>query len=337
VWGRRGRQNIFSDERMAQRLLGCSAGMPDGSTKRLVAQWSGLILINSNLPTKVLTDCGAVPSPKPNILWQQALESEKDGLSTCKSLLSEWSTDKAVKEIERKLEEKKNQLCKESSGNQTKENPRFKWNRAETRWKKTPSWERNRTEIKWKKTPAVKRNRTETRWKKTPAVKEVGGTPDKRKPQLWKESSGNQTKENPRFKWNRTEIRWKKNTRCEKESNGNQMKETPQESAMEVTVIKEEDEEEDSCQPLALVTPNNRKHFPPSSALIGVTELMPSPSPLADEATVSTTTPSEATAGGGGGGGAGTPPDSTHQQHTHTHLVSSSQAPGSFKTILYGV
>jgi hypothetical protein len=111
------------------------------------------------------------------------------------------------------------------------------------------------------------------------------------------------------------------------------MKETPQESAMEVTVIKAE-EEEDSCQPLALVTPNNRKHFPPSSALIGVTELLPSS--LADEATVSTTTPSEATtaAGGGGGGGAGTPPDSTHQHHTHTHLVSSSQATGSFKTTL---
>jgi hypothetical protein len=108
------------------------------------------------------------------------------------------------------------------------------------------------------------------------------------------------------------------------------MKETPQESAMEVTVIKAE-EEEDSCQPLALVTPNNRKHFPPTSALVGVTELLPS-SPLADEATVSTTTPSEATAAGGGGG-AGTPPDSTHhQQHTHTHLVSSSQATGSFKT-----
>jgi hypothetical protein len=114
---------------------------------------------------------------------------------------------------------------------------------------------------------------------------------------------------------------------------GNQMKETLQESAMEVTVIKAE-EEEDSCQPLALVTPNNRKHFPSSSALVGVTELLPSPSPLADEATVSTTTPSEATAaaGGGGGGGAGTPPDSTHQQHTHAHLVSSSQATGSFKT-----
>ncbi len=107
------------------------------------------------------------------------------------------------------------------------------------------------------------------------------------------------------------------------------MKETPHESTMEVTVIKAE-EEEDSCQPLALVTPNNRKHFPPSSALIGVTELLPSS--LADEATVSTTTPSEATtaAGGGGGGGAGSPPDSTQQQHTHTHLVSSSQATGSY-------
>ncbi len=114
------------------------------------------------------------------------------------------------------------------------------------------------------------------------------------------------------------------------------MKENPHESAMEVTVIKAEaeEEEEDSCQPLALVTPNNRKHFPPTSALIGVTELLPSSSPLADEATVSTTTPSEAATVACGGGGAGTPPDSTHQHHTHTHLVSSSQAAGTFKTTL---
>ncbi len=75
VWGRKGRQNIFSDERMAQRLLGCSAGMPGWSTKRLVAQWTGLILINSNFPTKVVTDCAAVSCPKPKI--RKALEISK--------------------------------------------------------------------------------------------------------------------------------------------------------------------------------------------------------------------------------------------------------------------
>ena len=96
-------------------------------------------------------------------------------------------------------------------------------------------------------------------------------------------------------------------------------------------MIKEEEEEEESCcQPLALVTPNNRKHFPAATVLAEATENLPLPlSPAAgDEATVSTTTPCTV-AVGDGGRAAATPPDSTQQPaNYHTHLVTSSQATG---------
>ncbi len=67
VWGRRGRQNIFSDGSEAARMLSRNA--------RLVAQWTGLTLIKSNLLTKVLIDYAAVSCPKPKI--RKALEISK--------------------------------------------------------------------------------------------------------------------------------------------------------------------------------------------------------------------------------------------------------------------
>ena len=104
---------------------------------------------------------------------------------------------------------------------------------------------------------------------------------------------------------------------------------------MELTEVKVEDidvdeVEEDSCQPLALVTPNNRKHFPSTSPnqttkLKDVLQTANTSSP-GDEATVSTTTPTEADRGRAG---AATPPDSTH------HVVSSSQAVGKDKGRLF--